>query len=98
MSMDFNIGTRPSAVPPPPARGAGELTVSDPAVLLAGAGVTLSSAAGMPGDIAPASGVPEGVEDVGAAVESALTRDDALGQLMDAAFNLPPPALPKFEE
>ena len=72
--------------------------MSDPAALLAGAGVNLSAASGMPGDIATASGVPGGVEDVGAAVEAALTRDDALGQLMDAAFNLPPPALPKFEE
>lgn len=98
MSMEFNIGTRPSVVPPPPVRGAGESAVSDPAALLAGAGVTLSAASGMPGDIAPASGVPGGVEDVGTAVEAALTRDDALGQLMDAAFNLPPPVLPKFEE
>lgn len=74
------------------------MAASDPAALLAGAGVTLSSASGMPGDIAPASGVPGGVEDVGPAVEAALTRDDALGRLMDAAFNLPPPAPPEFEE
>lgn len=98
MSMEFNIGTRPSSVPPPPACGAGESVASDPVALLAGAGVTLSSAPGVPGDIAPASGVPGGVEDVGPAVEAALTRDDALGRLMDAAFNLTPPAPPKFEE
>ena len=38
--------------------------------------------------------LPGDVEDVGAAVEAALTRDDALGRLMDRAFSLPPPALP----
>lgn len=86
MSMDFNIAARRSAVPPPPVCGAGEASAPDAARLLAGAGVTL--APGAPGD----------VEDVGPAVEAALTRDDALGRLMDAAFSLPPPALPKFEE
>lgn len=84
--MDFNIGVHPPAVPPPPACGAGNSVAPDSTVLLAGAGVTL------------ASGVPGGVEDVGTAVEAALTRDDALGRLMDAAFNLTPPAPPKFEE
>ena len=48
----------------------------------------------VPGDVS----LPGDVEDVGAAVEAALTRDDALGCLMDRAFSLPPPALPKFEE
>ena len=115
MSMDFNIGTRPSAVPPSPVCGGGESSVSaprtsrtgadaaqslggvgmsasGPAELLAGVGVSLSSR--VPGDVS----LPGDVEDVGAAVEAALTRDDALGRLMDRAFSLPPPALPKFEE
>jgi len=37
-------------------------------------------------------------EDVEAAVipESALSRDDDLGKLMDKAFNLPPPPMPNF--
>lgn len=92
MSMDFNIGTRPSAVPPSPVCGGGESSVFGPAELLAGVGVSLSSR--VPGDVS----LPGDVEDVGAAVEAALTRDDALGRLMDRAFSLPPPALPKFEE
>lgn len=65
---------------------------SGPAELLAGVGVSLSSR--VPVDVS----LPGDVEDVGAAVEAALTRDDALGRLMDRAFSLPPPALPKFEE
>lgn len=88
MGMNFNIGVHSPVLPPPPACGARDSAASAPASLLSGAGVAL------------ASGVPGGVEaeGVGAAVEAALVRDDALGRLMDAAFNLPPPAPPKFEE
>ena len=37
-------------------------------------------------------------EDISAAAipESALTRDDALGQLVASAFSLPPPPMPNF--
>jgi len=36
-------------------------------------------------------------EPTGAVPESELRRDDALGKLVDLAFNFPAPPLPKFE-
>jgi hypothetical protein len=36
-------------------------------------------------------------ETTGAVPESELRRDDALGKLVDLAFNFPAPPLPKFE-
>ena len=35
-------------------------------------------------------------EPVGEVPEEALSRDDELGKLMNAAFNLPPPPMPSF--
>lgn len=35
-------------------------------------------------------------EPVGKVPEEALSRDDELGKLMNAAFNLPPPPMPTF--
>jgi hypothetical protein len=35
--------------------------------------------------------------DAAAIPESALRRDDGLGMLVAAAFNLPPPPMPAFE-
>lgn len=36
-------------------------------------------------------------EPVAEVPEAALSRDDALGNLVKAAFNLPPPAMPDFQ-
>lgn len=36
-------------------------------------------------------------EPVAAVPDSALARDDALGKLMQTAFNLPPPPMPAFD-
>lgn len=50
----------------------------------------------------PALNITEGVAskdeiDAAAIPESALRRDDGLGMLVAAAFNLPPPPMPAFE-
>ena len=37
-------------------------------------------------------------EPVAEVPDAALSRDDALGNLVKAAFNLPPPAMPAFTE
>ncbi len=37
-------------------------------------------------------------EPVGEVPDTALLRDDALGKLVNAAFNLPPPPMPAFGE
>lgn len=84
MNMDFNISLRPADLPPPAAAEGGAPASAGADALLSGAGVTLAAA--RPAD-------PEGVD---AAVEAALVRDDDLGRLMAAAFNLPAPPPPAF--
>ena len=39
----------------------------------------------------------KGSEPVADVEESALTRDDALGKLVNSAFSLPPPPMPAFQ-
>ena len=51
--------------------------------------------AAAPLTITEAMASPEDVE-AAAIPESALSRDDDLGKLMDKAFNLPPPPMPTF--
>ncbi len=51
--------------------------------------------AAAPLTIPEAMASPEDVE-AAAIPESALSRDDDLGKLMDKAFNLPPPPMPTF--
>ena len=51
--------------------------------------------AAAPLTITEAVASPEDVE-AAAIPESALSRDDDLGKLMDKAFNLPPPPMPTF--
>ena len=50
----------------------------------------------------PASGVQAGelaaAEPVAEVPDAELVRDDALGQLVKAAFNLPPPPMPEFAD
>ena len=41
-------------------------------------------------------GIPEGEPSVDDIPDTALSRQDALGQLVAGAFNLPPPAMPNF--
>ena len=51
--------------------------------------------AAAPLTITEAVALPEDVE-AAAIPESALSRDDDLGKLMNKAFNLPPPPMPTF--
>ena len=50
---------------------------------------------GLTVSVKPAEG--QSAEPVIDVPDAALTRDDPLGDLMKAAFNLPPPPMPKFE-
>ena len=69
------------------------------------AGIGAKGVAGATGDSAlRISSSPSRTQSVGIASsepvadvpDSALVRDDALGKLVGAAFNLPPPAMPDF--
>ena len=69
----------------PDVQGAGAGHEAQTARKPGAAGFTITSSAAAPEDV-EAAAIPE----------SALSRDDDLGRLVSAAFNLPPPPMPDF--
>lgn len=92
MNIDFNNGTGIKwDVAQNQATSAGALAGAGAAKGQAQAGhvpeMTITQAAAAPEDI-EAAGIPD----------AALSRDDSLGALVNAAFSLPPPAMPDFSK